>query len=228
MASHCSIDRAPQAQGMRRSISIRFDTAGHSLKATTGTPRGSVGASPAREGPRGSYPFSWRVMSSRRGAKRRREGSVRDSRATDTANLIKANAAKAACRIAQSSPWTENARRPWPVDSFLSGRRESPAGAGSAATRCRISLAAVMRPSQIIHGSAAFLAITPPIISSENIWPTSAVRHSFSRSSVGRRRARRGPAAGDRATSLSAWSATARGSSSAGTGERAGSGQSEW
>ena len=56
--------------------------------------------------------------------------------------------------------------------------------------RRRITLERMIKHSQINHGSATLLATTLPMISSENIWPTRAVRQSFSRSSVGRRRAK--------------------------------------
>lgn len=45
MASHCAIDKLPHSQGMRLSISSKFDTAGHMPKARMGVLTTSSGRS---------------------------------------------------------------------------------------------------------------------------------------------------------------------------------------
>lgn len=84
-------------------------------------------------------------------------------------------------------------------------------------------------PSQSSHGSDAFPPIPPPSIISENIWPTSVVRQSFSKSSVGSRTAK-SPSTSNclYAASLSIWDWTSGLFLGLGTGESAGNGQIEW
>ncbi len=79
------------------------------------------------------------------------------------------------------------------------------------------------------QGSDSLLATAFPIMSSEKIWPTRAVRQPFSRSSVGRRMAKTADTSSWRyAASFSAWAAMLSGLSGRGTGVRAGRGHSEW
>ena len=82
-------------------------------------------------------------------------------------------------------------------------------------------------PSHNSHGSETFPPIPPPSIISERIWPTSVVRQSFSKSSVGKRTART-PWTNSclYAASFAIWSCVLWPPS--GMGDSAGNGHSEW
>ena len=91
------------------------------------------------------------------------------------------------CRMVQNRAWSEKPLRA-SRDPSLGFPKRPP----SSAVFCRWTvLDAMMSSSHMSHGSDSLLATAFPRISSEKIWPTRAVRQPFSRSSVGRRMAKK-------------------------------------
>lgn len=99
----------------------------------------------------------------------------------------------------------------------------------AALVRSRTTLERIIRPSHINQGSESLLATISPIMRSDSSCPTSATKHLFSRSSVGRRIARTPWTSSCRyAASFRACSSIVPGESCRGMGERARRGHREW
>lgn len=156
-----------------------------------------------------------------------RGGRDRDDARVVTSSRMKLVATKHHCMKDQNSRCTERPLRSLGGAASLLDCVGGPFGA--ALVRSRITLVRIISPSHISHGSESLLATISPIISSENSWPTSATRQSFSRSSVGRRMARTPWTRSWRyAASFWACSSIVLGDSGLGIGERAGRGHREW
>jgi len=102
--------------------------------------------------------------------------------------LMNDMARKHHCSVVQNRACSAKAMLRPLGDPLLGFPKRSPS---SVVFRRAAVLDAMMSSSHMSHGSDSLLATALPIISSEKIWPTRAVRQPFSRSSVGSRMARK-------------------------------------
>lgn len=191
------MEKAPLIQGMRASISSRLPAQDHILKSAIGTLVGCEGVSKAA----GGWYDSSSSPSKADFARRAKLGVDLGGNARESIDVLIINRIEFAI---MKPHWITDQNASWICELLLlvvGGTMSEPVfklmlGVMSLdsevfiAPFVRTNLVSMIRISNMSHGSDNLLTIRLPITSSENICPTNAVKHSFSRSSVGRRSAR--------------------------------------